>query len=105
MDDDIEAVIKIAKHMRDEKGSKPFLNSASSLPASKRKTKLAIKERIRQLCVAYISLASFVSDENIEVFWDDGKAKGQKAILKRVLREMERNRKEIEGFDPLDLED
>ena len=99
MDDDIEAILKAAKHIHDDENAKPFLNSVSSLPSSKRKFKLAIKERIRLLYATYISLASFVSDEDIEAF---ANPKRQAQILKRVLREMERNRKEIEGFQPLD---
>ena len=103
MDDDIEAVIKAAKNMRDGENAKSFLNRISSLPSSKRKLKLAIKERLRLLCAAYISLASFVPDEDAEAFWDDTGPKKQSRILRRVLREMERNRREIKGFKPLDL--
>ena len=106
MDDDLDWVIKMAKGMAVGEGNeKPFFNAASSLPASKKKMKLAIKERIRLLCGAYISLASFISDDDIDVFTNDETSKeSRRVIVQKVFDEMEKNRKEIEEFRPLNLE-
>ena len=87
-----------------EDGEKPFLNSSSSLPASKRKLKESIKDRIRLLCGAYISLASFVPDDDTELFLNDkGSKKKKMTVLKRVLQDMEKNINEIETFRPLEF--
>jgi hypothetical protein len=45
-----------------------------------------------------------VPDEDAEAFWGDLGGKKRGRILRRVLRAMERNTKEREGFKPLDLE-
>jgi hypothetical protein len=98
--DDIEAIMKAAKEMPDEIGGKPFLNPLSALPSSKHRLKLAIKERIRLLYAAYISLASFVPDEEIDELTG---SKRQRKDIRRVLKEMEQNRREIDAFRPLEL--
>jgi|SRR3989344_4499716 len=103
VNDDIEVVIKEAKRMRFRDGNhKPFLNPISSLPASKKNLKLAIKERIQLLCAAYISLASFVADEDIDILSNPQSTKKDKIMLKKILREMDKNRKEIKSFKPFE---
>jgi hypothetical protein len=103
--DDIQWVMELAKDLgrRGEGNEKPFFNSASSLHASKKNVKRAIKDRIRLLCGAYISLASFVSDDDIEAFTNDDMPQEKKnEIVQKVLDEIEKNRKEIEEFRPLE---
>lgn len=107
MDEDIEAIIDIAKHIkyRERPGVAP-LNRTSSLPDIKRHMKEAIKERIQLLAGAYISLASFIDDDLVDFLEnaDEGSDKEKvKKIYTSVIEDMERLRAEIEAFKPTEL--
>jgi hypothetical protein len=65
--DDIEEVISRADHYRFEEPQElNLLNRISDLPSSKKRMKKSIIERIELLVGAYISLATFVSDEEVD---------------------------------------
>ena len=99
--DDIDAIIEAAKNMQFEgKGRKPFLNPMSALPASKRALKAATKERIKLLHALYISLATFVPDEDWEAMWytKEELTDRHRMIIRRVLAEMKKNQKEMRKF-------
>ena len=100
-DDDIEAILATAKNIRipHRRGS---FNPLSSLPEPKAKIKQAIKERIRLLAGAYISLAGFVDDDDIRFAEDNPKSKKTRAIYLKVLGDMEIAKKEIREFKILD---
>ena len=99
-DDDIEAILATAKNIRMPRRRGSF-NPLSSLPEPKVKIKQAIKERIRLLAGAYISLAGFVDDEDIRFAEDNPKSKKTRAIYLKVLEDMEMAKKEIRAFKPL----
>ena len=104
--DDIEAIIDASKHFKyhEPSGSTPF-NRISKLPESKRHLKMAIKERIRLLVASYISLASFIPDDDVD-FLESGETKKRKGkvirIYNRVFKDFERLRKEIKNFNPFE---
>ena len=105
MEDDFGTIIKAAKHIP---GHEPtggmFLNPLSHLGVSKTQLKAAIKDRIRILYGAYISLASFVIDEDTQAVVDeDTPIEKRKAVIERVIEEMEQNRKEMEEFRPMEI--
>jgi hypothetical protein len=107
VDEDIEAIIDIARHYkyREKPGVAPF-NRLSALPDTKRHLKMAIKERMRLLAGAYISLASFIDDDLVDFLEnaDEGSDKEKiKKIYTSVIEEMERLRAEIEAFKPTEL--
>ncbi len=93
--EDIEAVLRDAKNVRlpHQRGS---FNPLSSLPEPKAKIKQAIKERIRLLAGAYISLAGFVDDGDIKAAEDNPKK--TKALYQKVLDDMETAQKEMREF-------
>jgi hypothetical protein len=97
-DDDIEAILATAKNIRmpHRRGS---FNPLSSLPEPKAKMKQAIKERIRLLAGAYISLAGFVDDDDIKFAEDNPKSKKTRAIYLKVLEDMEIAKKEMREFN------
>jgi hypothetical protein len=107
VNDDIEAIIDASKHFKyhEPNGTTPF-NRMSSLPESKKHLKRAIKERMRLLVGAYISLASFIDDDLVD-FLESDKSNFDKEKIKKiytaVLSDMERLRKEIEEFRPTEL--
>ena len=96
-DDDIEAILRDAKNIRmpHRRGS---FNPLSSLPEPKAKIKQAIKERIRLLAGAYISLAGFVDDDDILFAEDNPKSQNTKTIYQKVLDDMKIAKKEIRCF-------
>lgn len=106
--DDIEEIIEASKHFKyhEQIGTTPF-NRLSSLPESKKHLKLAIKQRIRLLAGAYISLASFIDDDLVD-FLEESDTESEETrektsrIYKEVLKNMRRFRKEIRKFDPFD---
>jgi hypothetical protein len=96
-DDDIEAIFATAKNIRmtHRRGS---FNPLSSLPEPKAKIKQAIKERIRLLAGAYISLAGFVDDDYVRFAENNPKSKKTRAIYLKVLKDMETAKKEMREF-------
>lgn len=100
-DDDIEAVLATAKNIRmpHRRGS---FNPLSSLPEPKAKIKQAIKDRIRMLAGAYISLAGFIDDDDIRFAEDNPKSKKTRAIYLKMLEDIERAQKEMREFKFLD---
>ena len=107
--EDIEAAIEAAKHFKyeeDEPKRRYAFNRISDLPESKLNLKQAIKDRIRELCAAYISLASFIPDEDADYLLGlhgEQKKKRSIKIMMRVLKEMDKLEREIREFDPFDL--
>ena len=99
-DDDIEAILATARdiHIPHRRGS---FNPLSSLPEPKAKIKQAIKERIRLLAGAYISLAGFVDDDDIRFAEDNPKSKKTRAIYLKVIEDMETAKKEMREFKVL----
>ena len=97
VEDDIEAVKDAAKHIRTNY-RKGILNPLSSLPESKKKFRQAIKERIRILAASYISLASFIDDDEFAFTERNPKSKKTRAIYLKVIREMDKARRDIKRF-------
>lgn len=103
MNEDIEAVLQDAKNVRlpHQRGS---LNPLSSLPEPKVKIKQAIKERIRLLAGAYISLAGFVDDDDIRFAEKNPKSAKTKAIYQKVLEDIKTAQGEMRCFKIIENE-
>jgi len=101
MNEDIEAVLRDAKNVRlpHQRGS---FNPLSSLLEPKAKIKQTIKERIRLLAGAYISLAGFVDDDDIKFAENNPKSARTKAIYQKVLDDMETAQEEMRQFKLLE---
>ena len=107
--EDIEAVITASQHFKYEKDdseTKHAFNRISDLPESKANLKRAIEDRIRVLCASYISLASFIPDEEVDymlgLLGERNKTLSRK-IVTRIIHDMDKLEKEIREFDPFDL--
>ena len=100
--DDIDEIIKRADHYRFEDAPRAtILNAISSLSSSKKNIRKSIKERIRLLAGAYISLATFVPDEDFEYVNDlhgEPDKENIQEIFGKVTAEMDKLRKDMEGF-------
>lgn len=81
MEEDLDEVISRTKHYHfNEKEGVRLLNRISQLPASKKDLKRSIIERIRYLIGVYISLATFVSDEEVDFLICEYGTRNRKAL-------------------------
>lgn len=106
MNEDIEAIIEASRHFKfhEPTGTTSF-NRLSSLPESKKHLKLAIKERLRLLAAAYVSLATFIDDDLVDFLESDDANldKGKlKKIYTNVIESMEQLENDIRTFNPLE---
>ncbi|HWC58015.1 MAG TPA: hypothetical protein VG621_03665 [Candidatus Paceibacterota bacterium] len=99
--EDIDAAIRAAKDIR-LKYRKGTLNPLSLLPEPKAKLKAALKDRMRLLAGAYISLAGFVEDDDVLFAERNPRSKKTKRIYLKVLEDMETAQKELRRFKLLE---
>jgi hypothetical protein len=96
-DADIESVIEDAKHEAFLEPSSHFiLNPLSVLEAPRRHVKKSLKKRIRGLMAAYISLATFVDDDEVLAVMEHPEKSAQ--VYHKVLADMDLYEKEIKDF-------
>lgn len=94
----MEAVEKIAKKIHIPVNKFEIFNRLSSLPEPKAKMKLALKERMRTLAAMYVSLATFIDDDDVDFFHNNRKSKKAKKIFFRVSQEIEKAQNEMRKF-------
>ncbi len=86
MDEDIEKVIEQAKKIQESEDREYLhVHRLTSLPASKDAMKVSIKERIQLLCGLYISLASYINDDDFTVLIE-GKKRHKRRIYKQIAK-------------------
>ncbi|HVU06623.1 MAG TPA: hypothetical protein VHE10_02450 [Candidatus Paceibacterota bacterium] len=85
------------------------LNKLSLLSEPKSDLKRSIKERMSFLAACYISLATFVDDDAVDFLLDSNSVSSEERlkrvseIYKKVVRDMDEYRKEIEDFNLFEL--
>lgn len=94
----MKAVEDIADHTHLPYNRHEIFNRLSVLPKNKAKTKRAMKQRIRELAGAYISLATFIDDDEVDYMQENLGTKKSKEIAQRVVREIDELTKEMENF-------
>lgn len=95
--DDIDEVMESAKNKAVREPLGHFiLNPISTLKAPKHQVKQGIKDRIRGLMGAYISLATFVDDEVVLEILENPKKSAR--VYRKVMKSMSKNEKELQEF-------
>lgn len=98
----MDAVHKAAEQVRFPFNRYEILNRLSSLPEPKAKMKKALKERMKYLAAVYVSLATFVDDEDVEMVFKNKKSRQSKEVFQKVLKAMERAQRQMKQFRLLD---
>ena len=97
--EDIDEVLKRAEKIHlGESRYKLYAHRLSDLSFSRSAMKESIKERIKTLYAAYISLASYVPDEE---YWESNDDEHKRAAMYQdIAARIDTYTEEIKGFDP-----
>ncbi len=94
----MEAVHKAAEHIRIPFNRHEIFNRLSQLSQPKAKMRQALKERMKLLAGAYISLATFIDDEEVEFVFENKGSQRAKDIAARVCDDIDRAQEEMRQF-------
>ncbi len=97
-EDDMEAVRKAAEHIRIPFNRYEIFNRLSQLSQPKAKMKQALKERMKLLAAAYISLATFIDDDDVEFIFENRDSQRAKDVAARVCEDFDRAQEEMRDF-------
>lgn len=98
---DMDVVEDIAEHIQLPYNRNEIFNRLSRLPKNKVKMKRAIKQRMQELASMYISLATFIDDDEVDYMQENLGTKKSKEIARRVIREIDELTKDMNKFKPL----
>lgn len=97
-EDDMEAVRKVAEHIRIPFNRHEIFNRLSQLSQPKAKMKQALRERMKLLAAAYISLATFIDDDDVEFVFENRDSQKTKDVAARVCEDLDRAQEEMRDF-------
>jgi hypothetical protein len=101
-ENDMDAVRKAAEHIQIPFNRYEIFNRLSQLSQPKAKMKQALKERMKLLAAAYVSLATFIDDDDVEFIFENKNSQRAKDVAAKVCEDLDIAQEEMRNFKLMD---
>ncbi len=98
----MDAVRKAAEHIQIPFNRYEIFNRLSQLSQPKAKMKQALKERMKLLAAAYVSLATFIDDDDVEFIFENKNSQRAKDVAAKVCEDLDIAQEEMRNFKLMD---